>query len=211
MVDAAFATLDEGHELIQLARQKHEDARAELERITATSVNPKVESSSAMLGQVVAALDGAVVIRDGGLDEFDRYLDLIGAKGSAGGRGNQGDQVTAPKLKRRDIEKEHTGNDDGDSTKSAFQRTMRGAVRNAGDLKKQTQSWAKAATSRERDVAPPGDGTTYTGVGHSEPPPGPMPADKPVPGDIFASIAITSAMIVEAVSRARRRKKEKDG
>lgn len=210
MVSAALATLDEAHELIQLARQKHEDARAELDGITATSVNPKVESSSAKLGQVVASLDAAVVWRDSGLEVLDSYLDQIGARGSAGGKGSQGDQVTAPKLKSSDLEKEHAGSDDGDSTKSAFQRAMRSTVRNVGDFQKQGQTWTAAGRSYRVNLDPP---PTRTHAGTAQPVDTTVPTQgtAPDPSDIAGNLLVIAVGLTEAASRIFKREKEKHG
>ena len=155
--DLGLATLQDAYALIEQARRVAEDAAAQYRALADESSSDRLQRAAELAEQVPSALDEATGLMIAGVSEFDRYMEEIGGKGSGGlggaGRGAQvGDQVTAPKLKRGDLEKEHAGTDDGDKEMSRSQRAARAAVRGASDLKKQGEGWTNASSSHRPAV-----------------------------------------------------------
>lgn len=210
MVSAGLSTLDEGHELIQAARREYENARRQVADVAGTSGSEKIESLRRNLEAVLWALDGALLARDAGLEEFDSYLGQIGATGSSvpqGGRGEVG--VPIPEA-ANPFRQELASTDDDDSEKSNFQRLMRGSVRGASDMKEQASTWIKSAKGLRPAYEPP-DGQIYIGTGQADTYISATPSKTPDPADIVGNAAIVAVMTLEAMSRIQRRKKEKDG
>ncbi|MEV0644505.1 hypothetical protein AB0I28_04530 [Phytomonospora sp. NPDC050363] len=213
LVSAGLEALGDGFGLLQAARDRYAEAQAELREIVAGGANESVESSLKRLDKVVAALDAAILRRDKGLDEFESYLDQIGAYGSQGALGDRPHRVVAPKPKSGDLEKELAGSDDGDSEMSRKRRIARAMVRNTGDMRKQVETWAKTSQRTDREIEPPPPGSTYPGVVHPSGPDPAVPDHAPAfdPVGAVTQAGVVVVMTFHAVTQLRRKKKEKHG
>lgn len=78
---AGWDTAADAERLMQEAAEQYADAKHMLAAATSGSVNEKIDTSRGRLGQVLEALQQAYAHLEGAREEFDAYLDEIGAGG----------------------------------------------------------------------------------------------------------------------------------